>query len=156
MHFSKTFLIFNRCLFLNIEDHEKIQNFSLEELMHLGFGQIVPEKKNLLMKTQESLSKKINRTESKLAKITEKPLKFPIKKKTNKVGEFSQSKEFLRKTENDLTLQNIRNLKNYGVEKRSKLIDKTSKQASQSKNIYFLRKIVDKKNFVLKGENLKK
>ena len=141
---------------MNIEDHEKIQNFSLEELMHLGFGQIVPEKKNLLMKTQESLSKKINRTESKLAKITEKPLKFPIKKKTNKVGEFSQSKEFLRKTENDLTLQNIRNLKNYGVEKRSKLIDKTSKQASQSKNIYFLRKIVDKKNFVLKGENLKK
>lgn len=86
--------------------------------------------------------------------VVEKPLKFPIRKKTNKVGEFTNSNEFYSKCQGSTTLQVIKNLKDTKFRKTSTIFNNKTSCKIQNKNNCFLRKIADRKNFCLKGEKM--
>ena len=115
------------------------------------------DKNSLALKTNESASKKnkISESLSPSIGVAEKPLKFPIRKKTNKVGEFTNSNEFYSKGQGSTTFQVIKNLKDSKFGKTSTILNnKTSCKMVQNKNNCFLRKIADRKNFCLKGEKM--
>ena len=142
-----------------MEDHEKIQTFSFEELWNSNTKQSESDKNSLALKSNESANKKNKMTESSSPKqsigVVEKPLKYAIRKKTNKVGEFTSSNEFYSKGQGSTTFQVVENLKDSKFGKTSTILNnKTSCKIVQKKNNFFLRKIADRKNFCLKGEKM--